>query len=101
MLYLINGEKKDQEKCQEGAAIVNPTKWPGTDRRKQTERNKQERTSRMDQTGENRQDRTDRMEQTGWNRQEGTDRTEQTGENHQFRNQHICKVHKIRLWYLK
>jgi hypothetical protein len=33
MLYLINGEKKDQEKCQEGAAIVNPTKWPGTDRR--------------------------------------------------------------------
>ena len=26
-------EKKDQEKCQEGAALVNPTKWPGTDRR--------------------------------------------------------------------
>jgi hypothetical protein len=64
-------------------------------------KNRQDGTNRREQAGWIRQERTDRTEQTGWNRQDGTDRKEQTGENHQFRNQHICKVHKIRLWYLK
>ena len=64
-------------------------------------KNRQDGSDRSEQTGRNRQDGTDRTEQAGQNRQDGTDRTEQTGENPQFRNQHIFKVHKKRLCYLK